>query len=463
MMVRVRFAPSPTGYLHVGGARTALFNWLYARHNNGKFILRIEDTDVERSSEDFVRDIIEGLEWLGLKWDEGPYYQSKRLERYREVAYTLLESGKAYRCYCSPEELEKKREMALKSGIPPKYDGKCRNIKELKAHPFAIRFKSPSRGIIKFKDLIRGELRFEAEEIEDFVILRSSGMPTYHLSVVVDDIDMKITHVIRGEDHINNTPKQILLYEALGEEIPFFAHVPLILGEDRGRLSKRHGATALLSYREEGYLPSAMVNFLVRLGWSHGDQEIFEIDELIRLFDIKDVGKSPSVFKIEKLNWLNGEYMRRMSAHELYPMVEEFLKKMGITPAPEKGYLYLLEHVKIRAKTLKEVAQMSAFYFLRELNYDEEGEKKFFDEKGILALKRVSSFLETIKNDELDEKTLEKGFREIADSLGLKLLHVAQAVRLALTGRTVSPGIFDVIKSLGMDETVRRIKKVCER
>jgi glutamyl-tRNA synthetase len=463
MMVRVRFAPSPTGYLHVGGARTALFNWLYARHNNGKFILRIEDTDVERSSENFVKDIIEGLEWLGLKWDEGPYFQSKRLERYREVAHILLESGKAYRCYCSPEELEKKREMALKSGIPPRYDGKCRNIKEVKAQPFAIRFKSPSQGIIKFKDMIRGELRFNAEEIEDFVILRSNGMPTYHLSVVVDDIDMKITHVIRGEDHINNTPKQILLYEALGVEIPSFAHVPLILGEDRGRLSKRHGATALLSYREEGYLPSAMVNFLVRLGWSYGDQEIFEIDELIRLFDIKDVGKSPSVFKIEKLNWLNAEYMRKKSAEELYPMIEEFLKKMGINPAPERGYLYLLEHVKIRAKTLKEAAQMSAFYFLQELKYDEEGERKFFDEKGIASLKKVVSFLESIKNDEIDEKILEKGFREIADSLGLKLVHVAQAVRLALTGRTVSPGIFDVIKSLGVEESLRRIKKACER
>ncbi len=462
-MVRVRFAPSPTGYLHVGGARTALFNWLYARHHNGKFILRIEDTDLERSSEEFVKNILEGLEWLGLNWDEGPYFQSKRLERYREIANLLLESGKAYRCYCSPEELERKRETALKSGIPPKYDRKCRNLKEIKPQPFAIRFKSPLEGTIMVKDMIRGELIFYAEEIEDFVILRSNGMPTYHLSVVVDDIDMRITDIIRGEDHINNTPKQILLYEALGKEIPKFAHVPLILVEDRGRLSKRHGATALLSYRDEGYLPSAMLNFLVRLGWSHGDQEIFGIDELIRLFDIKDVGKSPSVFKIEKLNWLNAEYMRKKTPEELYPLIEGFLKKMGINPKPEKGYLYLLEHVKIRAKTLKEVAEMSAFYFLRELKYEEEGSKRFFDENGIMALKKVSSFLETVKNEEVDEKTLEKGFREIADSLGLKLLHVAQAVRLALTGRTVSPGIFDLIKSLGVEESIRRIKMVLEK
>lgn len=462
-MIRVRFAPSPTGYLHLGGARTALFNWLYARHCGGKFILRIEDTDVERSSEEFVKDIMEGLEWLGLKWDEGPYFQSKKLDRYREVANQLLQSGKAYRCYCSPEELERKRETALRNGLPPRYDGKCKNLKEVKSQTFAIRFKSPSGGLIKVKDIIRGELNFKAEEIEDFVLLRSNGMPTYHLSVVVDDIDLGTTHIIRGEDHLNNAPKQVLIYEAFGKEPPQFAHVPLILGEDKGRLSKRYGATALLSYREEGYLSSAMVNFLVRLGWSYGDQEIFGIDELIRLFDIKDVGKSPSVFKIEKLNWLNAEYMRKKTSQELYPFVEVFLKKMGIDPNPEDGYLYLLEHVKIRAKTIKEMAEMSAFYFLMELEYDEEGRRKFFDENGMIALKRVSSFLESLKTDsKIDEKTLEVGFRDIANSLGLKLLHVAQAVRLALTGKTVSPGIFDLIKALGIDESIRRIRRVSE-
>lgn len=457
----MRFAPSPTGHLHIGGARTALFNWLYARHCGGKFILRIEDTDVERSSMEFVEDIIEGMKWLGLNYDEGPIFQSRRLERYREVAYQLLNSGKAYRCYCSPLELEERRQEALKRGEPPRYDRKCREIKERRELPFAIRFKSPLEGEIHVRDIIRGELVFKASEIEDFVLLRSNGMPTYHLSVVIDDIDMKITHVIRGEDHINNTPKQILLYEAIQGSTPQFAHVPLILGEDRGRLSKRHGATALLTYREEGYLPEAMVNFLVRLGWSHGDQEIFDIKELIELFDIKDVGKSPSVFKIEKLNWLNSEYMKRKRAEELYPLVEGFLKKMGISPSPESGYLYLLEHVKIRGKTLKEVAEMSAFYFMDELRYDEEGRKKFFDENGREALKRVIEVLQPFAGEEkeLDEKLLEAKFREIADSLGVKLVHVAQAARLALTGRTVSPGIFDVIKALGVKESVRRLKR----
>lgn len=459
--MRVRFAPSPTGYLHIGGARTALFNWLYARRFNGTFILRIEDTDVERSKKEYVDEIIEGLKWLGMEPDEGPYFQSQRIERYKEVANRLLEEGLAYRCYCSPEELEMRRREALKAGLPPRYDGRCRETKEKLNKRFAIRFMTPKEGTTTVDDLIRGKTIFQNSEIEDFVIIRNNGLPTYNLSVVVDDSDMGITHVIRGEDHLANTPKQILLYKALSLKIPAFAHVPLILGPDRTRLSKRHGATALLTYREEGYLPEAMINFLVRLGWSYGDREFFTVDELIKVFDIKDVGRSPAIFNLEKLRWLNQEHMKSKPSEELFKISEPFFKAIGIIPVPEEGFFYLLEHIKVRARTLKEIAEMSLFYFKDDFEYDENGIKKYFDEKGKEGMKRVLALIdgEVIE----DEKKLEEGLRKICDELGVKLVHIAQAVRLAITGKTVSPGIFEVMKALGKKKVKRRIEKALLR
>lgn len=332
--VRVRFAPSPTGHLHIGGARTALFNYLFAMHNGGKFILRIEDTDTTRSTEEYIDAIIEGMKWLGLEWDEGPYRQTSRFAIYKSYVDRLLEEGKAYRCYCTAEELEQRREAALASGKPPKYDGRCRNISGVvQDKPFAVRFKMPHEGVTVVDDLIKGVVEFENTQLEDMIIMRSDGTPTYNFVVVVDDIDMKITHIIRGDDHLNNTPKQIHIYRAFGWELPIFAHLPMILGADKTRLSKRHGATSVMAYKEMGYLPGALVNYLVRLGWAHGDQEVFSKDELISYFSLENIGKSAAIFNPEKLLWLNSQYIMQEQPEVLYEMAKPFLIQAGIVNA----------------------------------------------------------------------------------------------------------------------------------
>ncbi|MBI3753786.1 MAG: glutamate--tRNA ligase, partial [Deltaproteobacteria bacterium] len=389
MEVRTRFAPSPTGYLHIGGARTALFNWLFARHHKGKFILRIEDTDVARSTEESTQAILDGMQWLGLNWDEGPYFQSKRFELYREHAYKFLEMGKAYKCYCAPEELEQRRKDALAQGRPPKYDGRCRDIEskgqrvtESKPQnkPFAIRFKVPP-GTTLVKDIIKGNIAFDHNEIEDLIILRSDGTPTYNLCVVVDDATMEITHVIRGDDHLNNTPKQIMLYEAFDYPIPKFAHLPMILGSDKTRLSKRHGATSVISYKEMGYLPHALVNYLARLGWSCGDQEVFTIEELTEKFSLENVGKSSGVFNPEKLLWLNHHYIKESGPDELAKLLLPFLEAKGydvganLVFAP-KGRLQesplpaIVKNLQERSKTLVEMADAAEFYFKEDIVYE---------------------------------------------------------------------------------------------
>lgn len=457
--VRTRFAPSPTGYLHIGGARTALFNWLFARHNRGKFILRIEDTDRERSREEFLEDILSSLRWLGLQWDEGPYFQSERMDIYREHAFRLLEEGKAYRCYCTPEELEQMRKKALQEGRKPKYDGRCRNRTDQPNRPFAIRFKAPTEGVTVVEDLLRGRVVFRNEELDDLIILRSDGTPTYNFCVVVDDALMGITHVIRGDDHLNNTPRQLLLYQALGFDPPRFAHVPLILGPDRTRLSKRHGATSVSSYREIGFLPEAMVNYLARLGWSWGDQEIFSIDELIEKFTLDNVSRSPAVFDPEKLLWLNSHYIKTLSPEEIARRLQPFLERRGIKVPLDEKLIEAVKTLQPRSRTLDEMAQQGLFYFLPPASYDASGTKKFFTEKGLEFLDR---FRERIKATEFDPQQLEKAFREVSEQMGLKTRDAAQAIRLSLTGGTVSPGLFEIMQILGREECLRRIEKALQ-
>ncbi|HAG51932.1 MAG TPA: glutamate--tRNA ligase [Deltaproteobacteria bacterium] len=469
MEVRTRFAPSPTGYLHIGGARTALFNYLFAKHHSalggGKFILRIEDTDVARSTEDSTQAILDGMQWLGLNWDEGPYFQSKRFELYKGHAYKFLEMGKAYKCFCTPEELEKRREEALKQGRPPKYDGRCRNnppsppLTKGGKEGFAIRFKVP-HGITLVKDLIKGNVAFNNDEIEDLVILRSDGTPTYNLCVVVDDATMEITHVIRGDDHLNNTPKQIMLYEAFGYPLPQFAHLPMILGSDKTRLSKRHGATSVMSYKEMGYLPHALVNYLARLGWSYGDQEIFSIHELIEKFSLENVGKSSGVFNPEKLIWLNQHYLKEAKPEELSLLLIPFLETKGYKVSADKRLVNIIKGFQERSKTLVEMAGAAEFYFKEDIQYEEDAAKKFLTPDMATIFEILISRLNNLQA--LTHEAIEAIFNDIINEKGLKLGKVAQPVRIALTGGKVSPGIFEVIENLGKETTIKRIKKAIE-
>ena len=467
-MIRVRFAPSPTGHLHIGGARTALFNYLYARHNNGKFILRIEDTDRTRSTEEYIEAIIEGMKWLKLEWDEGPFRQTDRFDVYRSYVDKLLKEGKAYYCYCSPEELEQRRKEALAQGKSPKYDGRCRNLTKIQDSRFkiqeknpAIRFKMPQEGQAVVDDLIRGNVVFENDQIDDLIIMRSDGTPTYNFTVVVDDVDMKITHVIRGDDHLNNTPKQIHIYKALGHEIPLFAHLPMILGADKTRLSKRHGATSVMAYKDMGYLPDALINYLVRLGWSYGDQEIFTREELIKYFSFDNVGKSSAVFNPEKLLWLNSQYIIKSNPEDLADMVMPFLENAGII---QRGQIidrqWLSKAIKTlqeRAKTLVELAKSLRYYIAEDIVYDEKAKAKFLNEKSMPYLRELKEGIESISDFSVHE--LEKVFKSIVEKHGIKLGALAQPVRVAMTGGTESPGIFEVLEVLGRNKTVKRLER----
>ena len=459
MEVRTRFAPSPTGYLHIGGARTALFNWLFARNQKGKFILRIEDTDVARSTEESTQAILDGMQWLGLDWDEGPYYQSKRFDIYREHAYKLIEMDKAYKCYCTAEELEQRRKDALAQGKPPKYDGRCRNnppSPPLTKGGFTIRFKVLP-GTTLVKDVIKGNVAFDNNEIEDLIILRSDGTPTYNLCVVVDDATMNITHVIRGDDHLNNTPKQTLLYEALDYPVPIFAHLPMILGSDKTRLSKRHGATSVMAYKEMGYLPHALVNYLARLGWSHGDQEIFSIEELIDKFSLENVGKSSGVFNPEKLLWLNHHYIKEAKPDELVLLLIPFLETKGYKVQADKRLPNIVKTVQERSKTLIEMADAAEFYFKEDMLYEEKAAQKFLTSDMIEIFDVMISKLENLSA--FTHQTVESVFNDIINDRGIKLGKIAQPVRVALTGGTVSPGIFEVIEIFGKEKTTARLKK----
>jgi len=459
--VRTRFAPSPTGYLHIGGARTALFNWLFARHCGGKFILRIEDTDRVRSTEESIRAIYDGMEWLELDWDEGPYLQTERFNIYREYIEKLIKKGKAYYCCCTPQELEEKRKLALAEGRKPKYDGKCRGLdKPESGKPHAVRFKAPIEGTTVVNDAIKGEVRFENSELDDLIIQRSDGYPTYNFTVVVDDITMGITHVIRGDDHLNNTPKQILLYQALDSSLPQFAHVPMILGTDKTRLSKRHGATSVMAYKELGYLPQAVMNYLVRLGWSYGDQEILSRDELIEKFSLDNVGKSAGVFNPEKLLWLNAHYIKEENPENLAELLIPFIKKRGYTVENNEVLQKIILAFKERSKTLVEMAEDSEFFFKEGIEYNKKAAEKFLTPDTVeifqILIKRLNQ-LQTF-----NQQAIEEVFKEVSSQKDLKLGKIAQPVRVSLTGSTASPGIYEVVEILGKEKVIDRLKKAAQ-
>ena len=462
MEVRTRFAPSPTGYLHVGGARTAIFNWLFARHYKGKFILRIEDTDQERSTDESTNAILEGMSWLGMDWDEGPFFQAKRVDIYNDHVERLIKDGKAFYCTCSPEELEAKRQKALSEGKKPKYDGKCRGNTRRPDVPAAVRFLSLNEGFTVVDDMVKGRVVVENAELDDLVIRRSDGWPTYNFCVVIDDATMKMTHVIRGDDHLNNTPRQIQIYEALGYPVPKFGHVPMILGSDKTRLSKRHGATSVMAYRDMGYLPEALFNYLVRLGWSHGDQEIFSRDQLIDAFELENVGKSAGVFNPEKLLWLNAHYIKESDNRKLGSLVEPFLEAKGFEISKGPNLEKVVVTLKERAKTVLEMADFAEFYYRDEVIYDEKAAEKFLTPETSSVLESLIAKLQPISDDGFKHDGIEKAFKDITEEKGLKLKEIAQPVRVALTGSTISPGIFEVIEVLGRGETVKRLQRAID-
>ncbi len=463
--VRVRFAPSPTGTLHIGGVRTALFNWLFARHHGGKFILRVEDTDVSRSTEESIEEILTAMKWLGLHWDEGPFKQMERQELYKEKVELLLKKGNAYRCYCTPDELDLRRQEAQKKGLKPKYDGTCRNRNDRpEGVPFVIRFKTPPDGTVTVHDLLRGKIAFDNQEMDDLIIQRTDGTPTYNFVVVVDDADMGITHVIRGDDHLSNTPRQALLYEALEVAQPKFAHISMILGADKARLSKRHGATSVLAYRDMGYLPQAVINYLVRLGWSHGDQEIFTQEELIRHFSLENITTSAAVFNPEKLLWLNQEYIKNTPPLELSEHWEPILVKEGIL---SEGHGLSMEAIarpisslNQRATTLVEMAQKSEFYFKTELEFDEKARAKFLTPETKPHLEMLIASLANL--NDFSETEVEKIFKDIIEQADIKLGKLAQPVRIALTGKKESPGIYEVLHLLGKDVSISRLNSAID-
>jgi glutamyl-tRNA synthetase len=456
--VRVRFAPSPTGHLHVGGARTALFNWLFARHHGGVFILRIEDTDRSRSTEENIHAIVDALRWLGLDWDEGPpapgYRQTERFDLYREHASRLVAAGRAYHCDCPPEQLDRERREAEARKETFRYSGRCRG-RGLTAG--ALRLRMPDDGATVVDDLIHGPVTFEHRQLDDWILVRTDGTPTYNFCVVVDDVTMGITHVIRGNDHLSNTPKQIQCYQALGAPPPAFAHVSMILGTDRSRLSKRHGATSAQAFRDEGLLPEAMVNYLARLGWSHGDQEVFSREQLIELFDVKDVAASGAVFDRTKLEWLGQHYMKALPGERLAARVEPFLVRAGLPVPADRGWLArVVDTLKERAKTLVELVEAGRFYFERPATYEPAAAQKFLTPAGGDRLDRLAGALEELPD--FGAESLERLYRERAAALGVKLVDLAQPTRLALTGRTASPPLFEVMALLGREETRARLR-----
>ncbi|MBY0274683.1 glutamate--tRNA ligase [Candidatus Binatia bacterium] len=462
--VRTRFAPSPTGALHVGGVRTALFSYLYARHFGGRFVLRIEDTDRQRSTQAWVDEIVGALRWLDLEWDEGPFFQTERMDLYRETIERLLSDGRAYRCTCTPDELEAKRKVAMQSGGSAGYDRHCRpgfGPGPDAGRPAAIRFAMPTDGEAVIEDLVKDKVVFRNADVDDFVIARSDGWPTYNLVVTVDDADMAISHVIRGDDLLPSTPKQIALYHALGAPVPSFAHLPQVLGVDRARLSKRHAATAVTSYRELGYYPDALVNFLARLGWSHGDQEVFSRKELIHAFSLESVGKSAGVFNLEKLDWLNFQYLKARSPEQLAGDLRPFMASRGIVvPGDDAWLAKMAGTLRERAKTLGELTDMASFYLADEITLDEKAVAKFLKPEAGPLLAALVDRLTALPV--WDPAAIEGVFTGLMTETGVKLGALAQPVRVAVSGGTVSPGIYEVLDVLGRERSLRRLRNAIE-
>jgi glutamyl-tRNA synthetase len=454
--IRTRFAPSPTGYLHIGGARTALFNWLFARQQQGIFILRIEDTDVERSTEASAEAILASMNWLQIDYDEGPFYQSQRMERYRAAIDELVKNGKAYPCYCSKERLETLRTTQLANKQKPRYDGHCRDLPHNLQQPHVIRFRNPDTGVVEFDDLIRGKISFDNKELDDLIIARTDGTPTYNFTVVVDDWDMKISHVIRGDDHLNNTPRQINILRALNAVLPHYAHVPMILGADGKRLSKRHGAVSVMQYHDEGYLPDALINYLVRLGWAYKDQEIFSRDEMIKLFDISAVSRSPAAFNPEKLLWLNQQYLKNSSP---ILFAEDFafqLKKLGLDPDHGPMLEQVIALQVERCKTLQEMAERSRYFYQDVTSYDEKAAQEHLTAAVIEPLKQVNEKLKQLSA--WDKESIHQVIVEVAEKTELKLGKLAQPIRVAITGNTISPPIDATLYLLGRECVMTRLK-----
>lgn len=455
MTVRTRFAPSPTGYLHVGGARTALFSWLYARKHGGKFILRIEDTDLERSTPESVNAILEGMTWLGLEYDEGPFFQTHRFERYQEVITGLLDEGQAYRCNCSKERLTSLREGQMARKEKPRYDGHCRH-KEVGPHEaHVVRFRNPQQGAVVIDDMVRGRVLIQNSELDDLIIRRTDGSPTYNLSVVVDDLDMQITHVIRGDDHLNNTPRQINILNALGQALPRYAHVPMILGDDGSRLSKRHGAVSVIQYRDEGFLPEALLNYLVRLGWSHGDQEVFSLDEMIELFDVENVNKAPSAFNTEKLLWLNQHYIKSDKPARVAHLLSPHLGELGIDPADWPELTQVVAMQAERAKSLTELARICAVFYRDFTGYDEAGAKKQLRLVAADPLQMVKEGLAGL--DDWSRERIHDIIHGVADALEVKMGKVGMPLRFAITGGVPTGDLDRTAYLIGQEACLRRI------
>ncbi len=455
-----RFPPSPSGYLHIGGARTALFNWLYARRTKGRFVLRIEDTDAARSTQESVDAILQSLEWLGIDWDDGPYFQAQRADIHRAHINQLLAAGHAYHCACTPEQVDAMREEAKARGLKPMYNGKCRHLNLEPTDHTVVRLKTPDTGVTVVEDVVKGDTAFSNSEIDDFILQRSDGSAMYNLAVVVDDLTMGINTVIRGDDHLINTPKQILIYQALGAALPVFGHVPMVLGADKSRLSKRHGAMSVGEYRKMGFLPDAMINYLVRLGWSHGDQEFFERQELIEKFDLEHLGRSASMFDMDKLTAINAKHIQKNSPRTLTPHLLPLLNEKGIDAQDNDFTHGAVETLQPRSKTLVEMANAAEFYYQDRVAYDEKARQKFLTQETRSLLEQCTDGMKAL--EEYSQESLETLFKGIMEQTGLGFGKIAQPLRVAVTGTTVSPGIFEMLLALGREKTLERLNQAIE-
>jgi len=460
--VVTRFPPSPTGYLHIGGARTAIFNWLLARSLGGRFVLRIEDTDISRSNQEMTDSILESLSWLGIEWDEGPFFQSQRFDLYHNHIDYLLEKGQAYYCKCTAEEVEAMRKDAWQRGEKPKYSGKCRELNLSSAPGRVVRFKAPLTGQTVFNDAIRGPNVVENKELDDFILRRADGSPTYNLAVVVDDATMGVTYILRGDDHLSNTPKQILLYNALGFQFPQFGHVPMILGSDKKKLSKRHGAMSVLDYRKLGYLPEALINYLVRLGWSYGDQELFKVDELIKLFSLDNIGKSACVFNAEKLEWVNSQHLKSADIDRLARILQDHIIQRGFQEFDHEYLRQVVPLLQPRVKTVSEMVDKAELFLLsdQEIAYDPLILEKLITPE---VLRHLSNILEIFKGvNNFRQKTLEEAIENYLEKEGIPFKILAQPIRVAITGRKASPGLFETMEVLGKQSVVRRLERLVQ-